>query len=373
MGDSNTIFKTFINQKDYDGGITRSELKQSANFDELWKLSSNENILGPSPKAMKAIADNISNLHEYGFRDDALLKEAICKTMPEFTPQTIFTANGGSEILELITRAFLSPGLECIISTPTFIAYKNLIESEGATVVDVPLESVNYTLDVDAILNAITPKTRILFITNPNNPTGTYTIKERMDYLLNNIPNHVVVVYDEVYYHFSDALDYSRAIDYINQGKNVIGVHSFSKSYGLAGIRLGYGISTEKITAYIENIKRPFMINTLTQFAGIAALEDVDHLKNTVDLIKTEKEWLYKEFDKLGINYWPTQTNFIFLDPPMDLHLFTSKLLEFGIMVRPCDKFGAPNGVRITIGNRKANTVLTKGLSSIYKKDIHHA
>lgn len=372
MGDSNTIFKTFINQKDYDGGITRGELKLDDSITDIWKLSSNENILGPSPKAMKAITDNISNLHEYGFRDDALLKDAICKATPAFTPQTIFTANGGSEILELITRAFLTPGLECIISTPTFIAYKNLIESEGGVVVDVPLEPVNYTLDVDAVLNAITPNTRILFITNPNNPTGTYTNKEDMDSLINRVPNHVVVVYDEVYYHFSDALDYPRAIDYINQGKNVIGVHSFSKSYGLAGIRLGYGISTEKITAYIENIQRPFMINTLSQVAGIAALEDLDHLKNTVDLIKTEKEWLYKEFEKLGINYWPTQTNFIFLDPPMDLHLFTSKLLEFGVMVRPCDKFGAPNGIRITIGNRKANTVLMKGLSSIYKKNSLH-
>jgi len=124
MSNTNTIFKPFINQKDYDGGITRSELNLDDSITELWKLSSNENILGPSPKAMKAITENISNLHEYGFRDDALLKEAICKTMPEFTPKTIFTANGGSEILELITRAFLEPGLECIISTPTFIAYK---------------------------------------------------------------------------------------------------------------------------------------------------------------------------------------------------------------------------------------------------------
>lgn len=372
MGNTNTIFKSFINQKDYDGGITRSELKLDDSITDIWKLSSNENILGPSPKAMKAIVDNISNLHEYGFRDDSLLKEAICKAIPEFTTKTIFTANGGSEILELITRAFLEPGLECIISTPTFIAYKNLIESEGAITVDVPLEPINYTLDVEAILKAINNKTRILFITNPNNPTGTYTNKEQIDYLINSVPDHVVVVYDEVYYHFSEALDFPRAIDYINQGKNVIGVHSFSKSYGLAGIRLGYGISTEKITSYIENIKRPFMINTLSQVAGIAALEDTDHLKNTVDLIKTEKEWLYVEFEKLGINFWQTQTNFIFLDPPMDLHLFTSKLLKFGVMVRPCDKFGAPNGIRITIGNRKANTVLVEALSSIYKTETHH-
>jgi len=248
----NTIFKTFINQKDYDGGITRSELKLDDSITDIWKLSSNENILGPSPKAMNAITENISNLHEYGFRDDTLLKEAICKATPEFTPKTIFTANGGSEILELITRAFLEPGLECIISTPTFIAYKNLIESEGAITVDVPLEPINYTLDVEAILDAINDKTRIIFVTNPNNPTGTYTNKTQIDYLINSIPNHVVVVYDEVYYHFSDAEDFSRAIDYIKQGKNVIGVHSFSKSYGLAGIRLGYGISTEKITNYID-------------------------------------------------------------------------------------------------------------------------
>ncbi len=361
-----SIFKPYIVKKDYDGGITRDEIKSTSRQGTVWKLSSNENILGPSPLAQKAIIDNISNLHEYGFRDDHGLKEAICSTVTYLHNENIVTANSGIEVLELITRAFVQPGSECIISSPTFIAYKNMIENEGGITIDIPLKPNDYTIDVEAILAGINNKTRLIFLTNPNNPTGTYTNKNSIDYLIENLPDDIVVVYDEVYYHFIDVFDFPRAIDYIEKGKTVIGIHSFSKAYGLAGIRLGYGFSTPKISAYLNNIKRPFMINTLSMVAGISALKDVDHLNKTVTLIKTEKQWLYVKFEMLGVKYWPSQTNFIFFEPKIDLTSFINKMFEQGIMIRPCQKFGAPNGARVTIGTREANTAFVRALETIY-------
>lgn len=360
------IFKPYIKEKDYAGGITREEVKNKAQVDKIWKLSSNENILGPSPLAQKAIADSLQNIHEYDFRDDHQLKNAICKSYDVLQNENIVTANSGIEVLELITRAFLKPGLECIISHPTFVAYESMIENEGAKVINIPLNSKSYTLEIDLILAAVNEKTRLVFVTNPNNPTGTYTNKERIDYLVDNLPEDVIVVYDEVYFHFADAHDFPRAYDYIKENKNVIGVHSFSKAYGLAGIRLGYAFSTPVIAEYLENIRRPFIINTMTMLAGIAALKDIEHLEKTKELIRTEKKWLYQEFERLGIKSWPSQANFIFIHSKINLANFIEEMLNQGIMIRPCDKFGAPNGARITIGNREANTALVKAISNVY-------
>ena len=365
---TNTIYKKHIKKRDYAGGVTREEIKVNNDVDKIWKLSSNENILGPSPLARQAINNSLQNIHEYDFRDDNLLKQAICETYPELISENLLTANSGIEVLELITRAFLSPGLECIISHPTFVAYESMIENEGSKVINVPLDSENYTINVNAILNSVNDKTRLVFITNPNNPTGTYTSKKNIDYLINNLSKNIVVVYDEVYFHFAHAPDFPRAFDYIKENKNVIGIHSFSKAYGLAGIRLGYGISTPQIISYLENIKRPFIINTLSMVAGIHALKDTDHLTKTIELIKTEKKWLYQKFDKLGVKYWPSQTNFIFIESKIELNNFIDGMLSQGIMIRPCNKFGAPKGARITIGNREANTALVNAISNLYKK-----
>lgn len=372
MSKNNTIFKPYIGKNAYDGGITRGELKLQGSDIDLWKLSSNENILGPSPLATKAISDNLNLLHEYSFRDDIPIREALANSNSALSTNQLFAANGGSEVIQIICRAFLEPDMECIISTPTFIAYKNYVKNEGAKIVDIPLNKSDYTINVEGILDAITSKTRLVFVTNPNNPTGTYTPKKDIDYLINSLPEHVVVVYDEVYYHFADAKDFPRAIDYIEKGKNVIGVHSFSKSYGLAGIRLGYGFSTEEISSYIANFKRPFILNTLTMVAGIAALKDEIYLNTTTKLVRQERNWLYQQFKKLGVPYWESQTNFVYIEPDFDSAEFTRALLSKGVMVRPCTAFGAPKGIRITVGNRKANTALINSITDLYKI-IHHA
>jgi histidinol-phosphate aminotransferase len=189
-----------------------------------------------------------------------------------------------------------------------------------------------------------------------------------MDGLIDRIPDQVVVVYDEVYYHYVDRPDYPRALDYIIKGKNVIGLHSFSKAYGLAGIRLGYAFSTLEIAVYLNKLKRPFMINTLTMAAGIAALTDDGYISRTRMLIAREKQWLYLELGKAGIDYVGSQANFIFFKAPIEDKLFAAQMLEHGVMVRTCEPFLAPGFIRVTIGTREANEAFIDGLKLIQAK-----
>ncbi len=358
------VFKPYIvRTKQYKGGSTRDEVNGDMQF---YKLSSNENMLGPSPLAMKAIQDNIASLHEYSFQSDDKFREALeVFYNHEFHVDQFVTANSGIEMIELIGRAFLEQGLEFIISTPTFLAYKNISELQGGTCVDVPLNPEDFSIDPDAILNAVNNRTRLLFLGTPNNPTGSYLTKEVADKIIYNLPPHVVVIYDEVYFHFTDKDDFKTAASYVKEGRNVIAMHSFSKAYGLAGIRLGYGFTTPEIAGYLNRTRRPFMINALTMEAGIAALKDVDHIEKTRALIHTEKYFLYNELDKADIKYWKSEANFILFKTMMDNEEFTAQMLKKGVMVRTTEVFGLPQHIRVTIGTREANEAFVKALNEV--------
>jgi histidinol-phosphate aminotransferase len=215
---------------------------------------------------------------------------------------------------------------------------------------------------VEGILNAITERTKIIFLTSPNNPTGTYIPKPVLDDFLNRIPKNIVVVLDEVYRHFADADDYVTALPYVLEGHNVIGLNSFSKTYGLAGQRIGYGYTTETIANYIRLIQKPFLLPLTSIEAAIGALNDTDFIAETVKTVLEGRKYLAKAFDELGIRYWPSQANFFIIDPPLPEMEFTDKMMEEGIMVRPVSQFGAPGKVRITVGNQEANEALIKAL-----------
>jgi histidinol-phosphate aminotransferase len=344
------IFKEFIvNTHPYKGGSIREG-------ENIIKLSSNENPLGASPKAVKAVYKCMQQVSEYGFQDDQLFTEKLSQFFEgSMSPGQFLPANSGMELLDMVCRAFLEPGDSCILSSPTFMAYKNFAELCGANVIDVPLKKDSFAMDVYGIIAAIDETTRIIFISNPNNPTGSFITRTEMDELINHLPDQVVLLYDEAYYQYVGQPDYPRAQDYIERGKNVIGLHSFSKAYGLAGLRLGYIFSTPKITEYLRHLRRPFMVNSLSMEAGMAALDDWEHLAATLKLIHTEKKWLYQELDKLKIQYWKTEANFILIRPEKDAEIFTAKLLEAGIMVRTTGVMGAPGCVRVTIGTREMN------------------
>lgn len=357
--DIQSIFKPHLMPKEaYKGGknIPPSDKK-------IYKLSSNENPLGPSPKAVKAMKAAIGKIDLYPDQTDMRLREALVQDFDgQLTANQFICGNSGSEVIDMILRAFINEGDEVIYSNPCFLPYSVFSRWYGAKQIDVPLLQPNYNLDVEGILNAISERTKIIFLTSPNNPTGTYIPKPVLDDFLNRIPKNIVVVLDEVYRHFADADDYVTALPYVLEGHNVIGLNSFSKTYGLAGQRIGYGYTTETIANYIRLIQKPFLLPLTSIEAAIGALNDTDFIAETVKTVMEGRAYLSKAFDEMGIHYWPSQANFFIIDPPLPEMEFTDKMMEEGIMVRPVSQFGAPGKVRITVGNQEANETLVKAL-----------
>jgi len=358
------IFKPHLSIKsDYVGGKAKPKAKEGQ---KIYKLSSNENLLGSSPKAIAAIQEVLSKLNEYPDQTDIRLREALSFFYGEPTTSAYFcTGNSGSEILEMIARAFLDTGLEAIIASPTFMPYRLFSEKMGAKVIDVPLQAPNFDLNVAGMLEAINDRTRLLFLTSPNNPTGSYISRDTIEYILDEVPEHVIVVLDEVYFHFTDAIDYTTALPYVLGNKNIIGVNSFSKAYGLAGLRIGYAYTHPELAQYLRLLRRPFLLNTLSLNAAIAALSDAEFLDKTVELIQGERNFLYEQLDQIKVKYWKSQGNFFLLKPPMEPGTFEAKMLAEGIMVRPVENFGAKGCVRVTIGTREANEAMLLALSTV--------
>jgi len=356
-----SIFKPHLVPKEvYKGGknIPPSHKK-------IYKLSSNENPLGVSPKALAAMKAALDKVDIYPDQTDIRLREALVQDFDnQLSADHFLCGNSGSEVIDIVLRAFINEGDEVIFSNPCFLPYSVFSRWYGANQVDIPLLAPNYDLDVEGILNAITEKTKIIFLTSPNNPTGTYIPKAVMDDFMARVPKNIVVVFDEVYRHFADAADYVTALPYVLQGHNVIGLNSFSKTYGLAGQRIGYGYTTATIANYVRLIHKPFLLPLTSIEAAIGALNDKEFIAKTVKTVLEGRTYIAKAFDQLGIKYWPSQANFFIIDPPLPEMEFTDKMMEEGIMVRPVSQFGAPGKVRITIGDAEANAALVKALQN---------
>lgn len=364
------LFKTHVDEYKSDlnskAGRTRKELEAIIGDKPFFKMSSNENALGPSPKAVAAVKAAADKLHEYGYRTDLAFREKLSKQFDnQYTPDQFFTANSGLEIIDLVARAFLSPGTEAIFSNPTFHVYEIFTEINGADIVNVPLTEGTFELDVDGILNAITDKTRLVFITNPNNPTGTMIPRSKVDSIVYNVPDHVIVVHDEAYLHFNESVEFPNVNIYVNDQRNVIGLHSFSKAYGLAGLRVGYAFTTKRIAQYMQKLKRPFYINTLSMEGALAALDDTEHIEATKKMVREGKEFVYPALDDLGLTYWKSHTNFILFKSPKDTDELIEELLHHGISVRSGANNGAPGHIRVTIGKPDANAAFVKALKEI--------
>ena len=323
---------------------------------EIHKLSSNENPYGCSPLVKEAIGEAVSRLNEYPDETDISLRNALSEFYNgQLSADQFITGNGGVNIIEIIVHAFLDANTNCIVSNPCFLPYIQFSEKVEAQVIDVPLLDPDYRIDVRGILTAIDQDTRVLWLCSPNNPTGSYIRKDELEKILDAVPDHVVVVYDEVYFNYADANDYVTGLDYVMRGKNVIAINSFSKSYGMAGARVGYAYTTEQIASYINTAKRPFYLNRLAMAGAIAALQDQQFIKDTVEKTHEGRVYLYQQLEKLEMRFWPTQANFVFIDPEMPSSEFEAKMAQRGVMVRPADAFGAPNKIRVTIGTTVNN------------------
>lgn len=360
--DISSIFKPYLKPKKvYQGGKNPPAVKGQ----KIYKLSSNENPIGQSPKATEALLNAAKNIGAYPDQTDIRLRQALAKDFNnQLNVEQFICGNSGSEIIDMLLRAFINKGDEVIYSNPCFLPYIVFSRWYGANEIDVPLLNPNYDLDLDGILNAITTKTKIIFLTSPNNPTGTYIPKVVLEEFLNRIPKNIIIVFDEVYRHFASAKDYVTALPFVKENHNIIAINSFSKTYGLAGQRIGYCYTTTIIANYIRQICKPFLLPITSIEAAIGALNDTDFVAKTVKIVQEGRTYLANEFDKLNIKYWPSQGNFFIIEPPIPEMEFTDILMQKGIMVRPVSQFGAPGKVRITIGTEEANKVLINALKN---------
>ena len=361
-------FKPYLTvEGGYKGG---KAVPPGATGRKTYKLSSNENPIGPSPKAIAAMRAVLEGLHIYPDATDERLRDALAVYHRfNLTSDQFLTAPGGSELIDLVARAFLREGDEVLISTPCFVPYRTFSTWMGARVVDVPLlHPPAYQLDVAGILKAVTPRTRIVFLTSPNNPTGTYIVKADFEQLLEKLPSDVLVVYDEVYWHFVTAADFTTAEAYVATYPNLLAVNSFSKAFGLPALRVGYAYGHVELTTYLRQIIKPFFIPATGLAGSIAALGDQEFIRQTVDLVLGERAWLAEQYDQLGLTYSPSQANFYLLDPPVPARRVVEFLKQEGIAVRPMENFGAPGKVRISIGNREANEAMLRALKKVITK-----
>lgn len=358
-----SIFKPHLEPREvYKGGKNIPKQKDK----KIYKLSSNENPLGQSPKATEALLRAAHQIAIYPDQTDIRLREALAEDFnKQLDTDQFLCGNSGSEIIDMLLRAFINEGDEVIYSNPCFLPYSVFSRWYGANLVDVPLKKPDYSLDMEGILHAITEKTKVIFLTSPNNPTGTYIPKTSIELFLAQVPKNIVIVFDEVYRHFADAADYVSALPYVRAGHNIIAINSFSKTYGLAGLRIGYCYTTRKIAKYLRQIHKPFLLPLTSIEAAIGALNDSDFISETVQTVQKGRKFLENEFQRLGIAYWPTQANFFIIDPPLPEFEFTDFLMEKGIMVRPVSQFGASGKVRITIGTPEANEALVQAMEKI--------
>jgi histidinol-phosphate aminotransferase len=350
----------------YIPGKPIADVQEELGLADVVKMASNENPLGPSPKAIQAMQEALATSHIYPDGAARVLKRAIAERY-DVTPEQVFIGNGSDEVIFLLAAAYLEPSDAVAFATPTFSEYAYATRMLGAQEIAVPLS--DETIDLDAMLAAITPQTKLVFVCNPNNPTGTYVNAEAALRFLQTVPPGVLVLFDEAYAEYADAPDFPDVLDLIAQGYPVATLRTFSKIYGLAGLRVGYLIGPESVVADLERIKQPFNVNILAQVAATAALADLDHVEKSRRMNQAGKAQLYALFNELGLRYWPSQSNFVFVDVGVPSRPVYEAILQQGIILRAGAAFNRPQALRITIGqeheNQRFGTVLRQVLHSL--------
>ncbi|MFP4159505.1 MAG: histidinol-phosphate transaminase [Desulfobacterales bacterium] len=351
--------------KPYKPGKPIEELEREYGVSGSVKLASNENPLGPSPKAAAAMSDAMERMHRYPDGSGHYLTQKLSQTLG-VKPGNIVLGNGSDEIIGMLTRALLQAGDEAIMTSPSFLMYEIMVRSTGAKPVFVPLKSL--FADLDAIAGQITEKTRIIFLNNPVNPTGTIITKEQFKSFISRVPGHVAVVIDEAYIEFASDPDCLDGISYCRGEPAVAVLRTFSKAYGLAGIRIGYGVMDEDLAGILHRVRQPFNANLLAQEGALAALDDPDFLEKTLSLVRTELEFLYEEMEKLGVNYFPSQANFFLIDVGCDADAFFEKMLRRAVIVRSMASYGYPEYIRINAGTRQENLKFVEAFTDVIRQ-----
>ncbi len=340
----------------YVPGKPIEELERELGISNSIKLASNENPVGPSPAALKAIGEGFADINRYPDGSGFYLKSALSKELG-VSDEEIILGNGSNELLDLAAKTFMKDGDEAVMATPSFVVYFMAVQSVGGKSVQVPL--TNYTHDLSAMADAITPLTKMIFIANPNNPTGTINKKDEFEMMMRKVPDDVLVVMDEAYYEYVADPDYADSMKYLRSEKNILILRTFSKIYGLAGLRLGYGIARKEILTDMNRLRAPFNTSTIAQKAGIAALTDKAHVSRSRQVNEDGKAYLSRELGVLGISFVPTEANFVYMPVKGAVALY-EKLLKMGVIVRPM----GPNALRVTIGLPEENRRFIEALKT---------
>ena len=348
----------------YEPGKPIEEVERELGISNIIKLASNENPLGMSPKAKEAIKATIDDAYLYPDGNAFNLKVALSKKHGvEFNQLTI--GNGSNDILEIVARCFADANSEIMYSQYAFAVYPILTQGIGARHNMVPAKDWGH--DLTAMLNAITPETKIIFIANPNNPTGTYLLKSEIASFLSQIPSNIIVVMDEAYHEFISNDDYCSAEAFLSLYPNLIVSRTFSKVYGLAGLRIGYALSHPDICNILNRVRQPFNANMLALVAAEAALSDEEFLKASVELNNYGLRQLADGFDALGLTYIPSVANFIAVDVNQPGSLIYQALLQKGVIVRPIGGYKMPNHIRVSVGTESENKLFLTALEKILK------
>ena len=344
----------------YQPGKPLEELERELGIEGSIKLASNESPLGPSPKAMEALRSAIDGIHRYPDGASFELRAKLAERLGVDPAQLVFGC-GADELLELLVKCFLGPGNEAVFAWPSFAMYPIVVQGMGAKAVQVPLTR-DLVHDLPAMAAAVNERTRLVFVCNPNNPTGTSVGREAFDRFVEELPDTTVLAVDEAYVEYVRRRDFPDSLSWVERRPGTFVLRTFSKIYGLAGLRIGYGVGDTELASYLERARHPFNVNRLAEVAALAALDDREHAERSRRNNADGAAWLARELADLGIETWPTDANFLLARVGADVQ---ERLLREGVIVRPLAGFGMPAHVRVTIGLPEENERLVKALRRI--------
>jgi histidinol-phosphate aminotransferase len=350
----------------YVPGTPIEEVQRKYGLTDVIKLASNENPIGSSPKALAAIQQALSRLNFYPDSQSYDLRQHLAECLA-VGPEQLLIGNGGDGVIMELCMAYLDQGDEVIVSRSSFPVYDVFVNVMRARLIKTPLR--NYGLDLEAMADAITDKTKAIFVCNPNNPTGTIVTADEVTAFMERVPDDVLVVFDEAYYELVASDRYPDTLQYVHQGReNVLVLRTFSKVYGMAGIRLGYGIAMPSLLAPMKQARESFAVNLLAQAAGIAALQDQAFLQKTVEANNASRQWLYKQFERLDLFYLESHTNFILVHIGPRAGEVQQELLKQGVIVRPCNGYDLPEFLRVTVGTLEQDARFVQTLEDVLKE-----
>jgi len=350
----------------YKPGKSIAATKKEYGLSQVYKLASNESPVGTSPKVLAAINEALGNLHRYPDPNSTELKQLI-SSQSNVTPEQVVVGNGSNELIDLLIRTFCQTEDKILTSASAFIAYKICAKAAGVKVIETLLtEDLKY--DISALISELqVSHFKIVFVANPNNPTGTYVPESEILKLLEATKDldDTLVVLDEAYNDFVRVDDFPNSTELIKRYKQLVILKTLSKVFAVAGLRLGYIIADEKVCDYVNRIRNPFNVNSLAQAAGLAALQDTEFLDKAREVNWSGLDYFYTELKKIGVTYWPSQANFVLIDTKMDSGVVFEALLKKGIITRPVNAYGLPTHLRISVGKESENIIAMQELKKV--------